>query len=239
MNKQQLNFNPGFIVNDKYEILDEIGRGYEGCVFLVREIHTNIERTIKFFFPQKNKKNKTIHSVAKKLHALRSSRLLIQYHTVDYFVLKDGTPVSFLVSEFTQGLMLSDFIKEHSGQRIHYYMAIHLLYSLVKGIEEVHRLGEYHADIHSENIMIERVGLSFQLKLLDPFHWVGATRRDGQKDDIVNVIEVFYEMIGGHKHYYKQPKFIKDICCGMKKTFILKKFKTITRLRVHIENMSW
>jgi len=239
MSDTKLKFKPGFIVNHKYEILEEVGRGYEGCVFLVREIDTNIERTIKFFYPDKNKNNKTINAVAKKLHALRSSRLLIQYHTIDSLILRGGVQVSFLVSEFTHGLMLSDFIQQQPGKRLHYYTALHLLYALVKGVEEIHRLGEYHADIHSENIMIERAGLSFQLKLLDPFHWVGATRRDGQKDDIVNVVEVFYEMIGGNKYYSKQPKFVKNICLGMKKTLILQKFKTISKLRIYLENMTW
>lgn len=40
-------------MNDKYEILDEIDWGYKDRVFLVREIHTNIERTIKFSFLKK------------------------------------------------------------------------------------------------------------------------------------------------------------------------------------------
>lgn len=106
-------------------------------------------------------------------------------------------------------------------------MAIHFLYSLVKDIEEFHRLGECHADIHSENILIERVCLSFQLRLLGSFHWVDTTRRDEQKDDIVNVAEVFYEMIGGHEHYHKQTKFIKDICCGVKNLLFKRNLKTL------------
>jgi len=236
---KELSFEPGFVVNGKYEILEEIGSGYEGRVFLVREMGTGIERTIKFFYPRKNKENKTIKAVAKKLHALRSSRLLIQYHTQDKLVLPDGKEVAFLVSEFTEGVMLSEFLKTEPGARLHYFVALHLLYSLVKGVEEIHRLGQYHADIHTENIMVERAGLSFQLKLLDPFHWVGATKSDGQKNDISNAVEVFYESLGGAKHYAKQPQVVKDICFGMKKPFILRKFKTITKLRHHLETLEW
>lgn len=236
---KELNFPPGFVVNAKYEIIEEIGNGYEGRVFLVREVETGIERTIKFFYPRKNKANKTIKAVAKKLHALRSSHLLIQYHTQDHIIFPNGKEVAFLVSEFTDGIMLSELLKNEPGGRFHYFTALHLLYALVKGVEEIHRLGQYHADIHTENIMVERAGLSFQLKLLDPFHWVGATKSDGQKDDIANVVEVFYECLGGAKYYAKQPQIVKDICLGMKKPFILKKFKTITKLRHYLEILEW
>lgn len=237
--KNDLKFEPGYIVNEKYEILDEIGSGYEGRVYLVREVNTDIERTIKFFYPLKNKGNKTIKAVAKKLHRLRSSNILIQYHTQDVLKMINGTEVSFLISEFVEGLMLSDFLKEQRGGRLQPFKAVHLLYELVRRVEEVHRLGEYHADIHTDNILVQQVGLKFELKLLDPFHWVGATKRDGQKDDIVNIVEVFYESIGASKYYQKQPQVIKDICLGMKKPFILRRFKTLTKLREHLETFEW
>lgn len=232
-------FDKGFVVNGKYEILEEVGKGFEGKVYLVRELGTNIERTLKFFYPEQNKNGKIIKAVAKKLHALRTSRILIQYHTQDTVVVSGGEMVSFLVSEFTDGIILSDFLKGEPGQRLHYFTALHLLYDLVKGVEEIHRQGEYHGDIHTANIMIERAGLSFTLKLLDPFHWVGATKRDGQQDDIVGVIEVFFEAVGGHEHYARLPQVVKDICLGMKKPFILKKFKTMSRLRSHLETLEW
>lgn len=237
--KIDLSFEVGFVVNGKYEILEEIGKGFEGRVYLVRELGTNIERTIKFFYPEQNGAGKTIKAIAKKLHALRSSRLLIQYHTQDSMVLAGGAQVSFLVSEFTEGVILSEFLKGEPGGRLHYFTALHLLHALVRGVEEIHRLGQYHGDIHTANIMVERAGLSFGLKLLDPFHWVGATKRDGQQDDIVGVIEVFFEALGGHEHYSRLPQVVKDICLGMKKPFILKKFKTMSRLRSHLETLEW
>lgn len=239
--KKQLDirFETGFVVNGKYEILEEIGRGFEGRVYLVRELGTNIERTIKFFYPEQNKGGKIIKAVAKKLHALRTSRILIQYHTQDTVVLSGGQTVSFLVSEFTEGVILSEFLKQEPGQRLHYFAGLHLLHDLVKGVEEIHRQGQYHGDIHTANIMIERAGLSFGLKLLDPFHWVGATKRDGQQDDIVGVIEVFFEAVGGQEHYARLPQVVKDICLGMKKPFILRKFKTMSRLRAHLETLEW
>lgn len=237
--KTNLTFKPGHIINKKYEILEEMGVGYEGRVYRVSETQTGIERTIKFFYPERNPSNKTVKAVAKKLHRMRQSAILIQYHTQDTTTLPDGTEVTFLVSEFVEGVLLSDLIKSQPGQRLHPYQALHLLYALVKGLEKIHQLGEYHADIHTDNILVESVGLNFNLKLLDPFHWVGATKNDGQKDDITNCIEVFYECLGGKEKYASQPQIIKDICLGLKKPFILRKFKSMSKLRQYLEMLQW
>lgn len=237
--EKTLDFESGYVVNDTYEIIEEIGAGYEGKVYLVREINTDIERTIKFFYPRRNIGNKTVKAIAKKLHRLRTSEILIQYHTQDITTLPDGTEVTFLVSEFVDGIMLSDFIKSQPGKRLHPFQALHLLHALVSGVERIHQLGEYHADIHTDNILVEYVGLEFKLKLLDPFHWVGATKHDGQRDDITNIIEVFYTCLGGKEKYSPQPQMVKDICMGMKRPYILKKFKSIYKLKGHIENVVW
>ena len=53
------------------------------------------------------------------------------------------------------------------------------------------------------------------------------------------MIHIFYEMIGGQKHYAKQPKAVKDIINGLKRTLILKKFRSATQLREYIETMQW
>ena len=39
---------PGTVVSDKYQILDLLGRGWEGEVYLIRELSTGIERWIAY-----------------------------------------------------------------------------------------------------------------------------------------------------------------------------------------------
>ena len=45
--------------------------------------------------------------------------------------------------------------------------------------------------------------------------------------------------IGGQARYARQPAEVKGIVLGLKRSLILKKFKTIAHLRAHIENISW
>jgi len=227
----------GRVIAKKYEILSKLGGGWEGEVYKILETSTGIERAAKFFYPHRNENNRTSNFNAKKLHKLRLCPILIQYHTKEDFVFK-RVPVTVLISEYVEGQLLSEFIKTFSGKRLTPYQALHLLHALTKGIECIHDMNEYHGDLHSDNIIVNKFGLNFDLKLVDLFS-AKESKSESRKFDIVTLIQVFHESLGGAKHYAKHPDAIKYICCGLKSNLILKKFKTVGQLRRHIESMDW
>jgi len=230
-------FPVGKRLGKKYEILDKLGQGWEGEVYLVRELLTGIERAAKFFFPQRNKNNKTLVFYAKKLHELRHCPIVIQYLTQETITIR-GMDISYLISDFIEGELLSEFLLRQPGRRLPPFQALHLLHALASGIENIHHMREFHGDLHIDNVIIRRFGLSFDLKLLDMFYWGGA-RNENIQYDVNNLIRIFYESIGGKKHYAKQPKEVKEICCGLKNSLIMKKFRSAGQLREYIETMEW
>jgi len=149
-----------------------------------------------------------------------------------------GQPVNFLISEYVEGELLSDFIKRQPGKRLTAFQGLHLLHSLACGLECVHTMSEYHGDLHMGNIIVQRFGLSFDLKILDFYHWK-APRKENIRDDTIDMVRILYDAIGGKKHYANQPQEIKNIINGLKKNLILKKFKTAGQLRKHLETMAW
>jgi serine/threonine protein kinase len=234
---ESFDLNAGRIIASKYEIIEKIGSGWQGEVFLIREIHTGIDRAAKFFYPHRNERDKVSYADAKKLHNLRNCPFLIQYHTHEKIRYK-GQAITALISDYVDGELLSDFIKRQPGKRLHVFEALHLLYELVKGVEPIHLMNEYHGDLHTENVIVKRLGVRFELKLFDPYHWSGS-RKSNIQQDVYDVIHIFYESIGGSSHYAKQPPIVKAICCGLKKTHIAKKFKTATDLRFFLETVEW
>ena len=230
-------FKEGDPLNGRFEMVEFLGAGWEGEVYLVKEKETGIARTAKLFFPQRNRKGKNSKFYARKLHKLKNCEIIIQYYGHETIYI-DGEPIVFLISEFIEGELLSSFVSSQPGKRLHYFAALHLLHSLASGMADIHALGEYHGDLHTDNIIVERSGLDFDLKVID-LHHLGSASAEHVKIDVVDMINVFYEILGGQKNYSRLPNPIKDICCGLKKSLILKKFKTAGQLRNYIENLEW
>ena len=227
----------GELLAGKYEVVARLGAGWEGEVYLVREKGTGIERTAKIFFPHRNPRDRALRFYARKLHKLRQCPILLQYHTQDRFNYRD-LEVSFLVSEFIDGELLSDFLKRQSGQRLAPFQGLHLLHALATGIEQIHLRGEYHGDLHTDNVIVTRYGLTFDLKLLDMYHW-GSPNADNIRHDVFDLVRIFYDALGGPKHYAKQPQPVKDICRGLKRGLIAREFRSAGKLRQRLESLEW
>lgn len=221
----------------KYEITEQLGSGWEGEVYKITECSTGIVRAAKLFYPQRNLRDRTARLYAKKLHKLRHCPILIQYHTREEIIHR-RTPITVLISEYVEGEKLSDFIRRQQGGRLPPFQALHLLYRLATGIEPIHHAREYHGDLHTENIIVKRYGLGFELKVVDFYHW-SAPRRENIQGDIIDIIRLFYDCLGGARHYARQPDYVKAICCGLKHGLILKKFPALSRLREHLLSMEW
>jgi serine/threonine protein kinase len=227
----------GRVLARKYEVISLLGSGWEGEVYKIREVDTGIERAAKLFFPVRNIKNKTIKANAKQLHRLKDCSMVIHYHNREVIQFQKQ-PVVVFISEFVEGELLSSYLKKQRGKRLTLYKAVHLLHALCVGIEEIHQHRDYHGDIHEGNIVVNRLGLSYQLKILDFLHNDEGIRNN-QRADIIDLVTLFYEVIGGRKSYAKQPQAVKNICRGLKKTLILERFKTVAQLRKYIEKQDW
>jgi len=230
-------FKVGQILCKKYKVLQKIGSGWEGEVYRVEEVSTGIERAAKFFYPKRNIKNSALIRYAKKLHKLRHCPMVIGYQTKE-MIRWNGVDASFLVSEYVEGKVLSAFIKSLPKKRLDTFPALHLLHKLASGIELIHAQREYHGDLHSDNVIISRFGLGFNVRVLDMYDW-GPTSRQNQLDDVADLVKMFYEYIGGEKIYKKLPPNVRYIIGGRKKNIILKRFRSAAQLKMYIENMEW
>lgn len=234
---ESFDFEPGRILARKYEIISLLGGGWEGEVYRIRECFTGIERTAKFFFPHRNHKDKISTFYAQKLHKFCRCPMVIAYLTQEVITYQ-GVKITFLVSDYVEGELLSQFLARQPGKRLTAFQGLHLLHALAEGIECIHRMKEYHGDLHTDNIIVQRYGLGFDLKLLDMFYR-GAPRLENIHDDVCDLVRIFYDAIGGQKHYAKQPAEVKTICCGLKRGLILKKFRSAGQLKDYLETMEW
>lgn len=234
---KKFNFPKGKTILSRFTITEQLGAGYEGEVYKVLESHTNKERAIKLFYPHRNPQFKVSTRYAKKLDKLRSSPIVMDYLSHEAFVI-DGIKIACLVSEFIEGEILGDFVHKQKAKRLSIFPAIHLIYSIVTGVEAIHLKGEYHGDLHVENIIIQKFGLRFDLKIIDLHHW-GDSKKENREEDIVKIIRILYDILGGQKRYRHLPEPIKYLICGLQRGLILSRFRTISDLKGHLEKMDW
>lgn len=228
---------PGDELTGRYVVEQKLGSGWEGEVYKISEIGTGIERAAKLFFPHRNPRNGTARRYARKLHKLRHCTILIQYLTQDIVELR-GQPISMLVSEYVEGELLSQYLRRQPSRVLPAFEALHLLHALASGIAEIHASREYHGDLHTENVIVRPYGIRHEVKVIDLFHW-NAPKRENIRADVCDLVRVLYDMIGGARRYARQRPEIKAICCGLKRSLILEKFRTAGQLRDHIERIEW
>ena len=225
----------GDTICDRFQIVDYLGSGWQSDVFLVTEIVTGIDRTAKVFHPKRNFNNKVAISHAKKLHRTRFSSSLVQYLFQEVINI-DNERMTCLISEYIQGEVLEVYLNRQ--KQLPVFEALHIVKSIAEGLSPLHSIGEYHGDLHSANIIINRVGLNYNIKLLDPFDWKDGKKLNIQKD-VIDLIRILYDLCGGRNSYNKLPREIKSICCGLKHSLIVKKFPTSTALLAYLNRFEW
>jgi serine/threonine protein kinase len=234
---QRFDFPAGRYIAGKYQIDGYLGSGWEGEVYRIVERSTGIRRAAKFYYPHRDPTGKAAIAYARKLDALRHCPILLQYHHQEIaYVHKKKVIV--VVSELVEGIKLSEFLHRQAGHRLSTFEALNVLYVLAKGIAPIHARGEYHGDIHDDNIMIRRQGVGFDVKLLDFFD-LGKPSRSKIEKDVLNLIEVFLALVGGRSAYSRQPKVIKDIIRGQKDSLILERFSSAVDIQKHLESLQW
>lgn len=235
--KSVFNLKPGVTLGRNYFVVGFLGGGWEGEVYKVAERRTGIHRAAKLFFAGHRLQDRQMQRYARKLYRLRDCPIITQYHHRD--IARVGREsVEILISDYAEGEVLSQFLDCQPGKKLTPFEALHLLHAVVAGVEQIHCLGEYHGDIHTDNIMVNRTGLGFDVHLLDFFD-LGRPSKEKMQVDVIELISVFYELLGGPKQYGSTPGNIKKIIMGRKHSLIRQKFKTAGQLRIALENMRW
>lgn len=230
-------FPPGRVLAGSYVVEDFLGAGWEGEVYRVTEQRTGITRAAKVFYPQRNVGDRAVQFYARKLDRLRRCPIVIQYHHSETIRFR-GARLTCLISELVEGELLEHFVRRRPGRRLPPFEALHLLHALACGVEQIHAQKEYHGDIHDRNVLVERRGIRFEVKLLDFYHW-GRPNRANIQDDVVQLVRLLYDAVGGAGRYAAQPPEIKAICRGLRRGLIVRRFPTAGHLRDHLESFAW
>jgi eukaryotic-like serine/threonine-protein kinase len=149
----------GFIIAGKYRLLERLGAGGMGAVYLCEHIKMGRRVALKIL-PVKQAEDPA--SLARFYREARAvARLdhpnIVRAHDIDH-----DDKLHFIVLEFVDGANLHDFIRRNgtlSPQR-----AAHYIRQAAHGLQHAHEAGVVHRDIKPGNLLVDRQGV---VKLLD------------------------------------------------------------------------
>ena len=138
-----------------YRILEKLGEGGMGVVYLAEDQHLARRVAIKFLTSTDHHYRARFIREARAVSALTHQNIAIVH---DYGETTSGQP--FLVMEFVKGKSLSELLEEGLTLR----RSVEIISSIAEALAEAHHHGIVHRDIKPSNILVNERG---QVKVLD------------------------------------------------------------------------
>lgn len=143
---------PGAVLDGKYEIVESLGQGGMGEVYLTRHLHLQELRVVKIL-----RQDLATEETAQKRFT-REARLATQIKHPNVAILYDFSRLEegafYMVWEHIEGKDLGDWIHERGP--LPPLPAIDLAIQGLRGLEAIHANGVIHRDISPDNMMIAR-----------------------------------------------------------------------------------
>jgi serine/threonine protein kinase len=153
---------PGVVLQKKYKILEELGRGGMGAVYKVEQIYLHDLYALKILHAH-NATDVTISRFqreARAAHQLNHPNL-VKVH--DFGVLENDSP--YLVMDYADGKSLSQFIK--ANDFLEPSQAIPIFVQICDGLMYAHDKGIIHRDLKPSNIILQPDGDSLRVRIVD------------------------------------------------------------------------
>jgi serine/threonine protein kinase len=148
-----------FVVGNKYKLLELIGAGGMGAVYLCEHIRLHQVRALKVLPTEKLKDESAVARFYREARAVAAldHPNIVRAHDVD----QDGN-LHYLVMEYVDGSSLQDIVARHGPMDP--VRAAHYIAQAALGLQHAFESGQVHRDIKPGNLLLDRSGT---VKILD------------------------------------------------------------------------
>jgi serine/threonine protein kinase/Tfp pilus assembly protein PilF len=143
----------GTVFAQRYEIIEELGRGGMGKVYRVEDRKIKEEIALKIIRPEIAADKQTIERFS---NELRLARKIRHNNVCQMYDLGEDEGIHFIAMEYVPGEDLKSFIRRAAP--LSPSRAISIAKHVCEGLSEAHKLGVVHRDLKSSNIMIDKQG---------------------------------------------------------------------------------
>jgi serine/threonine protein kinase/Tfp pilus assembly protein PilF len=143
----------GSVIADRYEVIEELGKGGMGKVFRVEDKKIKEEVALKLIKPEIAADKKTIERFS---NELKFARKIAHRNVCKMYDLGEEEGTYYITMEYVPGEDLKSFIRR--SRQLNVGTAISLAKQVGEGLSEAHRLGVVHRDLKPQNVMIDKEG---------------------------------------------------------------------------------
>ena len=148
------------ILGSQYEVIQKLGEGGMGVVYLARD--TMIQRLVAIKQLHRDGGSED-ESLGERFQAEALALAKLNHPNITHlysFIPKEDT--YWMIMEYVEGKTLKDWLKIH--QKITHQLAASIAVQILDGLEHAHRKGIIHRDIKPANVMINEDG---EVKIMD------------------------------------------------------------------------
>jgi serine/threonine protein kinase len=203
----------GSVLSERYEIIEEIGKGGMGKVYKVFDKDINENIALKIIRPEIASNTQIITRFQ---NELKMARKIAHRNVCKMYDLGKDGDTKYISMEYVAGEDLKTTIKRMGPLTIG--KAIHVARQVCEGLAEAHRIGVIHRDLKPRNIMVDREGnarimdfgiaASHEVKeitdsriMLGTPHYMSPEQVSGkpvdQRSDIYSLGIIMFEMVTG------------------------------------------
>ncbi len=143
----------GSLFAERYEILEELGKGGMGEVYRVKDEKLDEEMALKVLKPEIAAYKGTIERFK---NELKLARKIAHKHVCRMYDLNEEEETPYITMEYVKGEDLKSFIRGKG--RLTQEEAITIAKQVCEGLAGAHELGVIHRDLKPQNIMIDEKG---------------------------------------------------------------------------------
>jgi serine/threonine protein kinase/lipopolysaccharide biosynthesis regulator YciM len=143
----------GSIIAERYEVIEELGKGGMGKVYRVEDKKIKEEVALKLIKPEIAADKKTIERFS---NELKFARKIAHRNVCKMYDLGEEEGTYYITMEYIPGEDLKSFIRR--SRQLNVGTAISLAKQVSEGLSEAHRLGVVHRDLKPQNVMIDKEG---------------------------------------------------------------------------------
>jgi serine/threonine protein kinase/Tfp pilus assembly protein PilF len=148
-----IDLNSGSTFAERYQIIEELGKGGMGRVYRALDKKLNEEIAIKLIRPEIAWDAETVKRFRTEL---KTARQVVHKNVARMFDLNEEQGVPYITMEYVRGENLKNLIRKVG--RLSAQQAVPIAKQVAEGLAEAHRREVVHRDLKPQNIMIDEQG---------------------------------------------------------------------------------